>query len=258
MKPSEVPSSNSNKMLLIGDSGAGKSGSVLELANAGYTLRVADFDNKFADLALKSGIVRPECMDNIDVIPFRGPKGKSRQALTDYKKAIEGWEDKGPIESWPQDVIFFLDSLTFMEEAMMNKVRYLNPTSKSGGQAHGMVLYGKGQEMLKEELSHLTSSDISCHVIIAGHLQYLDIQIEIDGKIKTRTKAYVKGIGKKLSPFIGAYFNTMLEVSTRTIRTQPNSVIDLKVPIMEKDGLKKSYPISSGLPEIFKLLEKKA
>lgn len=258
MKPSEIPSSGSNKMLLIGDSGAGKSGSVLELANAGYTLRVADFDNKFADLAMKSGIVRQDCMDNIDIIPFRGPKGKSRLAFDAFKKALEGWEDKGPIESWSEDVIFFLDSLTFMEECMMNKVDHMNPASKSGGQAHGLLLYGAGQKMLKEELSFLTSSDIRCHVIIAGHLQYIDIQIEIDGKIKTRTKAYVKGIGKKLSPFIGAYFNTMLEVSTRTIRTQPNSVIDLKVPVMEKNGLKKSYPISSGLPEIFKLLEKKA
>lgn len=255
MHPNDIPSSNTNKMLLIGDSGAGKTGATLELANAGYTVRIADFDCKSAMIARNSGIVKPENLKNLDIIPFRGPKGKAREGYRMYKKALDSWEDKGALEDWDEDVVFVIDSMTFMNDSIMAGVKYMNPISKSGAQQHGVVWYGAGQDILRDELSRLTSPDVKCHVLILSHKDYLDNQIDDGDKVKVRTKVYPKGIGKKLSPHIGAYFNTMLEVRSRQIYTQPSSIIDTKIPILKINGLKDKYPVAGGLPEIFKLLE---
>ena len=56
------------KLLIEGDSGSGKTGALCSLVEAGYKLRILDFDNGLEPL--KQFILR-DCSENIDNVEFR-------------------------------------------------------------------------------------------------------------------------------------------------------------------------------------------
>ena len=62
------PSNDLVKLLLIGDAKSGKTGSLVSLVQAGYKLRILDFDN-LLDI-LKYLILR-DCPDKIDNVEVR-------------------------------------------------------------------------------------------------------------------------------------------------------------------------------------------
>lgn len=252
-KVRDLDSVDSNKLILLGHSGAGKTGAVLELAKAGYNLKVADFDDKIADLAVKSGILDREAQDRVDVIPFRDPEEKQHAAWRRFKKALKDWEGTGAITDWDSNTVFVLDSLTFAAQACFDNEERLNPGVKDRRQT-----YGTAQESLRIMLSQLTSSAVKAHVLVLAHVKYVDVFADQE-ELPSRTEGYPNAVGKAISPFIATYFNSMIEVDVkpngkRVIKTQPSAFIKTKVPILESRGLKKEYPVEGGLPEIFKLL----
>jgi GTPase SAR1 family protein len=62
-KASNHSSSKLNKLLYIGDSGTGKTTSLFSLVQAGYKLRIFDFDNLLAPLI---SVVRSKAPDKLD------------------------------------------------------------------------------------------------------------------------------------------------------------------------------------------------
>lgn len=252
MKVNQLPSLASNKMLVIGASGAGKTGSIIELAKSGYSLKIADFDDKVADLAVKSGILTPEEQENIDVIPFREAGEKQHKSYKEFKKALDDWEGTGGLTDWDTNTILLVDSLSFMGRAIFHEEERLNPGVKDPRQ-----LYNAAQTELQNMLGRLTSSSVLAHVILTAHIQYQDIYAEQDD-IPSQTKGFPRGIGKAISPYLGSYFNSMIVVeskkSKRVIKTKPDRFIDTKIPALESKGLKEEYPVEGGMREIFKIL----
>ena len=61
-------SNDYTKMLIIGDSGTGKTGSLTSLVAAGYKLRILDMDNGLETL---KQFVQKECPDKADGVEFR-------------------------------------------------------------------------------------------------------------------------------------------------------------------------------------------
>src|SRR5216683_1625548 len=61
-------SNDFTKMLIMGDSGTGKTGALASLVKAGYKLRILDFDN---GLDVLKQFVYKDCPENIDNVEFR-------------------------------------------------------------------------------------------------------------------------------------------------------------------------------------------
>src|SRR5262245_21423933 len=101
------------KMLVIGDSGTGKTGALASLARAGYKLHILDLDNKVATgilpLALKDD---PKAMGNIDYEACRDKYKSSALGpildgpATAYVRALslmDKWSDGSIPSTWGPD-----------------------------------------------------------------------------------------------------------------------------------------------------------
>ena len=82
------------KLLIEGDSGSGKSGSLASLVKAGYKLRILDFDNGLEPL--KQFILRdcPDKIDNVEFVSLRdvrkaGPEGPTVTSAKAFMKGVK-------------------------------------------------------------------------------------------------------------------------------------------------------------------------
>src|SRR5437879_11140638 len=72
-------SNDFTKLLLIGDSKSGKTGSLVSLVKAGYKLRILDLDNLLD--VLKYMIVN-QCPEKLDAVEFRTLRDKRKSGQT--------------------------------------------------------------------------------------------------------------------------------------------------------------------------------
>jgi len=243
------------KLLLIGDSGTGKTGALASLALAGYKLLILDFDNGLDSLVSNIKRVNPAALANVQFESLRdriksisptGPifEGVPR-ALADGLKLLDKWGDLKPSTLGPGYIVV-IDSLTFLSEAAFNWATSLNPSAKDRRQ-----IYGAAQDTIENLLAMLTGKDFNTNVIVISHVKYMD---RPDGT----TKGYPTSVGAALSPKIPAYFNSVALCETsgtgqnlkRTIRTQPTTMIDLKNPV--SFNLAAQLPIETALADFFK------
>lgn len=250
------------KLLIMGDSGSGKTGALTSLVKAGYKLRILDFDN---GLDVLKAFVQKDCPDKIGNVEFRTLIDKHKataegtiidgqpKAFINAIKMLDRWKyddiDLGVPAEWGPDCILVLDSLTFMSNAAYDFREPLVPKSRDG-KYDGRALYKDAQDAVEDVLATLHSDSFRSNVIVISHIRYVDSE---DG----RRKGYPNSIGSALSPVIPTYFNTLAlcETSTggkRTIKTQATAMIDLKNP--KPFEMAASYPIENGLAEFFKVL----
>src|SRR5215471_9430889 len=128
-------SSDSTKMLVLGESGHGKTGALESLARAGYNLRIADFDNGVDVLKnlLKDDL---SALRRVNYITFSDefyatPNGaslipKTAKAWPLFVQALSKWEDLGSVESWSSNDILVVDSLNFAGKAALRFIQQLN------------------------------------------------------------------------------------------------------------------------------------
>ena len=247
------------KLLYVGVSGTGKTGSLASLVADGYKLRVLDMDNGLDALI---GIVKdqsPDKLDNIDFITLRDKfkpdpvkaatvDGRPK-AYTNAIKYLNKWDDDSIPSEWGSDTIFVLDSLTLFSRAAFRWAQGMNPSAKDPRQ-----WYGSAQESILNVLDLLTSEAFQANVIVISHV---DLVEQADGT----TKGFASSIGKALGPKIPAVFNTMILAESkgsgdkvkRTITTMPTAMIDLKNP--KSFTLDKSLPLETGMSTIFKTLK---
>lgn len=256
------------KMLLIGDSGNGKTGALASLAKAGYKLRILDFDNGLEPLAYQlkdpkyltdingkpsiENVKYETLIDNLKsigtkIVPVGQPVAFSNALnLLDKWKPPIASEDLGSPATWGTDTILVIDSLTFMSSSALRRV--LAMQMRSGDQPQ-IQDWGQAMGNIEDTLNILYGDTIKCHVIVTSHIVY----IEQEGGIN---KGYPSTLGNKLPPKIGRYFNQILHMqkkgsgslSKRVILTQPDSNIDVKSPI---PGLPKELSLESGLADFF-------
>lgn len=246
------------RALYIGDSGTGKTGSLISLLQAGYSIRLLDLDNNADSLLQLCQHIDPKLLDRLDIISprdtFRASQVKgvevagTPKAFVDTLKYLDKWDDGTSIKEWGPETIFVLDTLTATSRAAFHWAKGMNPTSRDPRQ-----WYGGAQEALSSMLQLLTADSIKCHVLVLSHVQLIE---RSDGTMK----GYATSIGKAFSPQIASFFPTfiMAESKTvgtktkRTISTAPSSMFDLKNPTPFK--MEDSYPLETGMASIFEIL----
>ncbi len=268
-KIAQHQSAETVKMLLIGNSGAGKSGALCALAAAGYNVRMLDYDNG-ADVVRallmdpKSpypkdaaqrfdyfSLVEPRKNVAGKLIPQRSEAWTKTAAMlekwTEGKAGEPGFVDYGPITSWtPKDVLVF-DSLTTLSRAALRFVLQMNGRL---GQKPWESDWGEGQDLIRSLFEMVTDPSVKCNVVFVCHYKYVDVQ--------GQTKAYPNTLGKALPPEVGIYFNNALQVelagigtnAKRRLKTVPTGVLDLKTS--NPHNTKADYPIETGLADFFR------
>lgn len=270
------------KVLLMGDSSVGKTGSLASLAGAGYKLRILDLDNGID--VLKNLLLDPKCPwpKAVDNVVFKTLTEKMRSASgvlvpatakvwPGVVDALMAWKEgneafgaiNAPDSTWDENVVLVLDSLTRLSDAALNY--HLSLQSKLGQprtQNEHRRDIGMAQQYVESFLKTLYDKAVRCNVVVISHLTYVDDQNP--GVIMPDEKApqvgFPSAIGKSLSPRIPQYFNSVLQVRMegegnsvrRIIQTVPYGIVPSKSP---SRSVKATYPITTGLADYFKAIK---
>jgi hypothetical protein len=259
-KASEHSSSSIQKLLYIGDSGTGKTTSLFSLLQAGYKLRIYDFDNLLSPLISITRGKAPELLENIEFMSFRdemattsqGPIVPSPRAFTDGLKALDKWEDGSKPKEWGPDYITVIDSLTTASRAA-----YFWGRGMQGGNtfAEGVSMRGfdprqafhTAQQGIMNIIALLTSDSFYCNVIVIAHIKYY----EQDGA----TKGFPVTVGTAIGPEVPTYFPTIALATkngaSRVIRTRSTNMIDLKNPRSFDREFSEELSMDTGLAQYF-------
>lgn len=258
------------KMLMVGDSGSGKSGSLASLAEAGQKLRILDAD---AGLDVLFQLLRGKQVDVVyetvtdamkavggRAVPAGMPKAwpTAMNLLTHWKmpevrneklgKVYPAY-DLGPVSSWGPDTTLVIDSLTFLAKAALTHVLAVNGRSAV---TPWQSDWGDAQALVEGMLGLLYSDAIQCNIVMLTHIQYRE---DDKGNV---TRALPMSLGRALSPKVGRFFNTVVRVATKgsgaharkEIVTVGDNFLELKTPAPGR--VKASYPIQTGLAELFR------
>lgn len=251
------------KLLLLGDSKSGKTGSLVALVKAGYNLRILDFDNLLDILKYK---ILEECPDRLDSVEFRTLRDKTKAgpegAVIDGKpkawinaiKMLDNWKyeetDLGVPGNWGPECILVIDSLSRFCDAAYDFHEAVIPRGRSGDY-DSRAVYGNAQDDVEKLLGLLTAPSFEANVIVICHGTYMDLP---DGS----RKIFPQGVGKALSPKIPQYFPNYVRYRNqggkRTIQLTSDAMIDLGNT--NPSALDKTLPIETGLATIFETLKK--
>ena len=278
-KLTDHKSNKVSKVLYIGDSGAGKTGSLASLAKAGFKLRIIDLD---AGLDVLHNLLKdskspygPAAIENVEYETItelmRNVSGRlvPSQAkvwtrLVDMlinwsPKTTESWpwkKDKndtaelGPVTTWDSESILVIDSLSRASSAALNFILAMN--ARLGQQPHQSD-YFNAQPLVEGLLQMLYDENVHCNVIMIAHIAYI-------GEESGPVHGYPASIGKALPPKIGQYFNNTIMAKTtgsgtaqkRRILTNTSGVVELKnsAPLR----VQAEYDLTTGLAEYFRAI----
>jgi len=270
----------------MADSGSGKTGALASLANAGYNVRVLDFDNGLDVLRAyltPEGLSRVHYVTLTDKLKGGGASGSLPegipQSTATAMKMLDNWkifkaqtkdeiaakapkevlEDFGPVSTWDENDVIVIDSLTLQGNSALRHIMAMNNASheKKWG------WYGPAMEVQEGLLERLYSTAIHCNVIVTCHITY---QAAEDEEME---KGYPSALGKKLPPKVSRYFNSVLGIKVigsgrtqkRVLRTVSEPRIAYKNPApqivppevpLEVDAAGKAY---GGLARYFELVK---
>lgn len=277
------------KLLLMGDSGTGKSGALASLAHAGYNVRILDFDNGLDGLVNlltdpkspydKSSASRvhyktlTEPMKNVagKLVPTRATAWpEAVKLLTHWREpAIPATSespeipaiDLGPVNTWGEQDVLVIDTLTFASEAAMNYHLSLQGalnTNRTQNEHRRDI--GAAQGLIENMLETLYDTSLKCNIVVNSHITYATqggLPDTDDGKPGGPIVGYPSSMGKALSPKIPRYFNSVLLMQTlgvgpsakRKLYTSSQGIVAAKTSAPLK--VKPSYDIEFGLAEYF-------
>lgn len=241
------------KLLYIGHSGVGKTGSLVSLLKAGYRLRFLDMDNGLTALRKFAERECPDKLKNVDFETLRdkpkmgplGPVVVQPKAYVGATRLLEKWTDGTDPAEWGPDTVLVLDSLTAFGMAAFEWARGMNPSGKDPRQ-----WYFAAQQSLEATIGLLTSEAFHCNVIVITHIGFQELQ---EGMVK----GFPTAIGTALGAKIPRYFDTLVSAEvrgkSRVIKTTPTSLLDLKnpAPFTMKDEL----PLETGMATIFETIK---
>lgn len=274
----------------IGYPGSGKTGALASLANAGYKIRILSFEGNYEPLL---NYVDDRALDNIDIAVLQDKIDDGDhylsvagipQAFNKALKLMNEWKytDEDGVEinlgkppEWGPDTVLVDDSLTSMAAAIkrraikMSKVSPISMTSAVWGLAVAdLEQFIEKQKAMKNGY-HLI---VNCHKQMLGPSDFLSqddkkrgnedvlekkIEVIRDGLIPTRiypvsaTKPNAQNIHGAL-PIMLEFVKVEQMGRTRyVIETRGGPEIDVKIPSAK---VKATYPIETGLAEIFEAL----
>lgn len=251
------------RALLTGFPGAGKTGSLACLANAGFKLRILDFDGNPESL-LK--YTKRAALKNIDIMSFEDPQAftgsfvgtkGAPSAFIKCCKALDSWKytdpdgtevDLGASSTWGGDTIVVLDGLTGLSQACFARAQaMMNKTPLNTTQA----VWGLAIQDQANFIRRLTAASNLHHVIAISHLKMIGPKAieggdnQANAELKERmidlvpTRYYPTALGQQLPQTICGEFPIVLNINSqvkggkvkRTIRFQPVEEMDLKLPV---------------------------
>lgn len=250
----EHPSASLVKMLIVGESGTGKTGALASLASAGYTLHILDYDNGLDIIqnALRDDVPalrRVQYETFRDNIILTNGIPKIKPPITAYKgagKTLTAWH----AETFGPNDIIVLDTLTTFSEAAFNEALMIAGRLNQRPQLQD---YGWCADSVKLFIEMLTSPDLSCHVIVNTHIRWF----AADEEAQTQAKGLPNAKGQEISRVISRYFNSVVltrsqgagPATKRVISTQPQGVVEVKTSAPK--NVKPTYPIETGLAALF-------
>lgn len=258
---SAAPAPQSAKLLLIGHSGSGKSGALASLANEGYELFIVDFDNgldplyHFVEPQFRKNVHFHTLQDQLSAVTGETQIVKA-DAFSRAMRLLADWQEDGkslgsPL-TWGPDKVVVIDSLTFASTSALHLASIRNgqnsfkpKATKGAGDPRQII--GEAQTLIEGMLANLASTLVKCNVVLLSHVTYEGPETDPTG--------FPSSVGRKLSPVIPRYFNTMLYIEkqgpNRFIRQSfPN--IPTKCPVVVPDML----PLSTGLATVVKAITK--
>lgn len=277
------------RIMIVGEPKQGKTGALACLANAGFNIRILDFDNNLDPLI---AFCTPEGLARIDVVtledrlkdgerviePSGVPAsfGRALKMIREWKHTLpDGTEvNLGPVKSWGLNDVLVVDSLTQVGEAAMRRTLSVNNrTSETRELKHFGTAAGDQDAMMQI----VTAGDIPCHVIVLAHLTIIGPKVDAAGKNDTeltiaakeakaavaeliQPKYFPNAVGYKLPQNIAGHFPTVLLAETevvngkvkRVLRTQPKPEITC-IGVPAKD-LPVTLPQDTGLLTVFKAI----
>lgn len=241
------------KMIYIGDSSSGKTGSLASLVDANFKFRIIDMDNgldplkHFVSDKAKLANVEYETLRDKYVSSKAGPiiRGEPK-AFTEALAVMTKWST----DFEDPNTIFVLDSLSAFGKAAFEWAKFGSPMSKDPRQ-----WYFTAQKAVEDTIAMITAEAFRMNAIVISHVNYKEVTEGV-------TKGHVNAIGSALGPIIPRYFNTLILAETsgsgknvkRKIKTVPTGVIDLKTP---NPAIEVELPLETGLAIIFNTLKNK-
>ena len=265
-KASQLPSLDYVKLLITGETKTGKSGSLLSLLEADYRIYYIDMDNGCEALVNFAKHRCPDKLDNLDIETLRdvakfdgaGIEVASPRSFVKACKLTSRWSDKTDIHSLGPDAVLVIDSLTYLGRAA-----YEWGLDLLGGRAKvrdNRRIYGPASKALIDILAAVTGPGCETNVVVISHNRY-EMKDIFDHNGKKVGEEPVRGfpmaVGEAAGMQVPTLFNTwlLLEMNNRRreFKTQPTDLIAASVPL-PSGVVKASYPVETGLADIFNLL----
>lgn len=269
-KLADHQSASTTKMLIVGDSGTGKTGCLGSLAAAGYNVRIIDLDNGvdilravMTDPKYVPSVYPADAISRVDYETLTDQMKNTNGRLTPGKatvwqrmtKLLELWKtetaDYGSITTWTSKDVLVLDNLSRATTAATNFLQSMS--ARLGQKVNWDEIYGT-QQLLETLAQTFFDEAVKCQVIVLAHPDYIEDQSGVK-------RGYPATIGNKLSPRFGGYFNNVVETKssgsgagrTRKILTKGSGAIEVKTS--NPGVVKAEYSIETGLAELFKDLQ---
>lgn len=239
------------KILCAADSGAGKTGALAPLIDAGFNLRFLDFDN---GLSVLKGYVKDKTkLANVhyktlrdDFLLAGGRVGIKKAAA--FQQGMDILDKGGdlwgagsgipPIKDWTPRDILIVDTLSGAGRSSLFMVMQANG---AGMKQPEIQHYGTAMENIDRLLDMITSDAVKCNVIVNTHITSLE----------GTAKLYPEALGSKLPPKVAPKFDNFISLSitagNRTFKTKKDGLLALKTAVPLAD----SYPIEDGWIKIF-------
>lgn len=240
-------SSSYTKVVYIGDSGTGKTGSLVSLLAAGFSFRILDLDNgldPFVYYAKEANLDLSKV--EYHTIRDKYKSGKTGPRIdgtpTAFVKSMDVLTEWSAIDD--PNCVCVVDSGSALGRAAFEWAKGMNPTAKDPRQ-----WYFAAQQAMESVVSMLTGEDFRMNVILISHVNYKEVTEGVH-------KGYPNMIGSALGPTISKYFNTLILAETsgsrtntkRKIKTLPTGIIDLKVPTPKVEA---ELPLETGMATLF-------
>lgn len=203
-------SSTRTKVLVLGDSGSGKTSLAATLANAGYPVFIEDWDGK---LDILHEYLSPESYGKVQYITVKEDAVGEARAWKRGKDLIwKSWvdpetgEDFGKIKDWDPSAVLFLDSLTFMGEAAKHYAASIN-----GKPVHAALTpqeWGEARRHVDHTLDYIMSDNVPCNVVATA------IPIPIDDETGV-SRIYPQCVTKNYAMTVGGHFTNLVGLKSR-------------------------------------------
>lgn len=246
------------RILICGESASGKTGSIAQLANAGYRILLHDFDQNSRVIGsyLKPGHA-DVFIKTYDVarLTNAGLMGGSKEVqvaavkqMNEFYKMLKHWktdtEDLGPSSNLTNKDVIVVDSGTFMGELCL-LASHEHPEANK----HLPTMYRIAGQFYASILDYLTGASISASVVMLTHIMQTGDKDD-QGKIVGKSRDIPVGVGEKLSKRMPQYFsdNWRLDVGRsgeRTFATGATDKMSLRTSAPDKIKAVEPFDLAS-------------